>query len=66
MGGYIAGKKYIIEYLRQKSRTYTFSNSLPPMVVVAAIIALDLLKAQPDLLTKISENTNYFRTEVKN
>ncbi|MEK7497249.1 MAG: glycine C-acetyltransferase [Patescibacteria group bacterium] len=65
VGGYIAGKKYIIEYLRQKSRTYTFSNSLPPMVVVAAIIALDLLKAQPDLLTKISENTNYFRTEVK-
>ena len=65
VGGYIAGKKEIIELLRQKSRTYTFSNSLPPSVVVASMKALDLLKEKPELLKKVKENADYFRKEVK-
>ena len=65
VGGYIAGKRQIIELLRQKSRTYLFSNSLPPSVVMASIKALDLLKEKPELLAKIKENSNYFRTEAK-
>ena len=65
IGGYIAGKGYLIELLRQKSRTYTFSNSLPPAVVLASIKALDLLKEEPELLKKVSENAKYFRTEAK-
>lgn len=65
VGGYIAGKREIIELLRQKSRTYLFSNSLPPSVVMASIKALHLLADMPELLTKVKENAEYFRTEAK-
>ena len=65
VGGYIAGKKQIIELLRQKSRTYLFSNSVPPSVVIASIKALDLLKEKPELLIKVRENSQYFRDRVK-
>ena len=66
VGGYIAGKKEIIELLRQKSRTYLFSNSVPPSVVIASIKALDLLKEKPELLSKVKENAEYFRSGAKN
>ncbi len=65
VGGYIAGKKEIVELLRQKSRTYLFSNSVPPSVVMASMKALDLLKEKKELLVKVKENSEYFRTEVK-
>jgi glycine C-acetyltransferase len=65
VGGYIAGKKYLIDLLRQKSRTYTFSNSVPPSVVMASIKALDLLQEKPELLEKVKENSSYFRNKVK-
>ena len=65
VGGYIAGKKEIIELLRQKSRTYLFSNSVPPSVVMASIRALDLLKEKPELLIKVKENSKYFRNGAK-
>lgn len=66
VGGYIAGKKEIIELLRQKSRTYLFSNSVPPAVVMTSIKALDLLKEKPELLNKVTENSKYFRAGAKN
>jgi glycine C-acetyltransferase len=65
VGGYIAGKKELIELLRQKSRTYIFSNSLPPSVVIASMTVLDLLKKKPELLAKVSENAKYFREGAK-
>ena len=65
VGGYIAGKKEMIELLRQKSRTYLFSNSVPPSVVIASIRALDLLKEMPELLTKVKENSDYFRNGLR-
>ncbi len=65
VGGYIAGKKEIVELLRQKSRTYLFSNSVPPSVVMASIRALDLIKEKPELLQRVFENTKYFRNELK-
>ncbi|MBI2631239.1 glycine C-acetyltransferase [Candidatus Nomurabacteria bacterium] len=65
VGGYIAGKKEIIELLRQKSRTYLFSNSVPPSVVIASIKALNLLKEKPELLNKVKDNAEYFRTGAK-
>ena len=65
VGGYIAGSSEIVELLRQKSRTYIFSNSLPPSVVVASIRALELLKEKPELLEQVKENANHFRSEVK-
>lgn len=65
VGGYIAGKKDIIELLRQKSRTYLFSNSVPPLVVGASIRALEIIRGDPKILAKGIENANYFRTELK-
>ena len=65
VGGYIAGKKDLIEFLRQKSRTYTFSNSVPPSVVVATMSVLDLLQNNLTLLEKVKENADYFRSEAK-
>ena len=65
IGGYIAGKSEIIELLRQKSRTYLFSNSVPASVVIASIKALDLLKEEKDLLSKSKENAKYFREGAK-
>ena len=63
VGGYIAGPKNIVELLRQKSRTYLFSNTVPPSVVMASIKALDLVK--PELLNKVKENADYFRASAK-
>jgi glycine C-acetyltransferase len=65
VGGYLAGKKEIIELMRQKSRTYMFSNSVPPSVVVASMKALELLKENKELLSKVKENTKYFREGAK-
>ncbi len=65
VGGYIAGKKELIELLRQKSRTYIFSNSVPPSVVMASLRVLELLKEKPELLSKVSENAKYFREGAK-
>ena len=64
-GGFIAGDKELITYLRQKSRPYTFSNSLPPSIVMAAIEAFDLLDSDPTIIAKLKENTDYFRKEIK-
>jgi glycine C-acetyltransferase len=65
VGGYLAGKQEVIDLLRQKSRTYLFSNSVPPSVVSASIKALDLLEKDPSLLSKLRENSEYFRGKVK-
>jgi glycine C-acetyltransferase len=64
-GGFIAGKKHLIDFLRQKSRPYTFSNSLPPAIVCAAIEAINMLEEDSHLVEKLHQNTAYFRKEVK-
>ncbi|MEI8130283.1 MAG: glycine C-acetyltransferase [bacterium] len=61
VGGYVAGRAELIEFLRQKSRTYMFSNSVPPSVVMASIRALDLLKEDPSLLKRAQTNAAFFR-----
>ena len=65
IGGYIAGKKEVVELLRQKARTYLFSNSVPPAVVGASIRALEILERDTILVEKVHENANYFREELK-
>ncbi len=65
-GGFISGKKEMIEYLRQKSRPYTFSNSLPPAVIMATLEAIKMLEEDTSLIDKLRENTMYFRREIKN
>ena len=64
-GGFIAGKKVLVDYLRQKSRPYTFSNSLPPAIVCAAIEAISMLEEDNSLVEKLHQNTDYFRKEVQ-
>lgn len=64
-GGYIAGGKDMIQFLRQKSRPYTFSNSLPPSIVLAALESLKMLSEDNSLIQKLNENTAYFRTAIK-
>jgi glycine C-acetyltransferase len=64
-GGYIAGKREMIAYLRQKSRPYTFSNSLPPSIIYGAMAAFDLLMKDKSIVKRLHENTSYFRREIK-
>lgn len=65
MGGYIAGKKELIEFMRQKARPYIFSNSVPPVVAATTLAVLDLLEQEPQIIQKLHENTAYFRQEIQ-
>jgi glycine C-acetyltransferase len=60
-GGYTSGRKEIIEYLRQRSRPYLFSNTLAPSIVAASIKAIDLLSASTELRDRLEANTRLFR-----
>jgi glycine C-acetyltransferase len=64
-GGFTTGPAVLVEYLRQKSRTYLFSNTLPPAVVLGSIAAIELLEANPSIVRKLRENTLYFREQIK-
>lgn len=64
IGGYTTGRKEIIELLRQRSRPYLFSNTLPPMVVGAGIAVIDMLQETTALRDKLEENTKYFRARM--
>ncbi|MEN3333929.1 MAG: glycine C-acetyltransferase [Blastocatellia bacterium] len=63
-GGFIAGRAPLIEFLRQKSRPYTFSNTMPPSVVTGSIEALNLIENDPSIVNALRENTEYFRREI--
>ena len=63
-GGFIASKKEIVDKLRNKSRPYLFSNNMLPSVAAVAIEILDIIKKSPDLIKKLQENTNYFRSKM--
>jgi glycine C-acetyltransferase len=65
MGGFTAGKKEIIELLRQRSRPYLFSNSLAPHIVGATIAVLDMLNETTALRDKLEWNINYFKKGIK-
>lgn len=64
VGGFTAGPKEIVEILRQRSRPYLFSNSLPPAVVGAGIEVFKMLEEDDSLHTKLMENVNYFREKM--
>src|SRR6266550_4699859 len=63
-GGFTTGPKTLVEYLRQKSRPYLFSNTLPPAVVMGSLAAFDLLEKDTSLVTKLRDNTTYFRKQL--
>ncbi|TWH10492.1 MULTISPECIES: glycine C-acetyltransferase [Pseudoxanthomonas] len=64
LGGFTTARREIIELLRQRSRPYLFSNSLPPHVVAAGTKAFDMLSSAGELRTRLQENTAYFRQRM--
>jgi glycine C-acetyltransferase len=65
IGGFTTGKKEIIEMLRQRSRPYLFSNSIPPMVAAAGIRMFDMVDKTNTLQDKLHGNTDYFMEKMK-
>ncbi len=65
-GGFIAGRGEIIDILRQRSRTYLFSNSLAPVIAATSLFAIDFIGKHPERREKLWENTRYFRTHMQN
>ena len=63
-GGYISGAKSLISLLRQRSRPYLFSNSLPPSIVAASLEALKILTASNELPERLRKNTAFFRKKA--
>ena len=64
VGGFTAGPQEVIDMLRQRSRPYLFSNSIPPAVVGAGLEVFKMLKEDDSLHTRLMENVNYFRDKM--
>ena len=64
VGGFTTGRKEIIDMLRQRSRPYLFSNSIPPMIAGAALETFKILRESNALHDKLVENVNYFRDKM--
>ncbi|MCE1167391.1 MAG: glycine C-acetyltransferase [Sphingobacteriia bacterium] len=64
IGGFTTGKKEIIDMLRQRSRPYLFSNSIPPLVAAAGIKMVEMMSETNELQDKLHENTAYFSQKM--
>lgn len=64
-GGYTAGRREIIDLLRQRSRPYLFSNTLTPSICAASLTVLDMLEASTELRDRLHDNTQYFRAQMQ-
>lgn len=64
-GGYTSARKEIVAWLRQRSRPYLFSNTLSPSIAGATVKVLEMLESSHDLITKLHENTRYFREKME-
>ncbi len=64
VGGFTTGRKEIIDLLRQRSRPYLFSNSIPPMIAAAALETFKILGESNELHDRLVENVNYFRDKM--
>ena len=64
-GGYTSGKKQIIQWLRQRSRPYLFSNTLAPSIAAASIKVLDLVEHAGDRRKQLQSNSRYFREKME-
>ena len=60
-GGYVAARREVVEWLRQRSRPYLFSNSIPPVVAAASLAVLELIEHTPELRARLFENARVFR-----
>jgi len=64
-GGFVSSRKEVVDWLRNRSRPYLFSNSIPPVVAGVSLRVLDLLENSPELRTQLFENTRYFRAGLE-
>lgn len=64
LGGYTSGRKPIIDWLRQRSRPYLFSNTLAPSIAAASLKVLDLIEGSDDRRKRLQENARYFREKM--
>lgn len=64
-GGFISARKEIVEWLRQRSRPYLFSNSIPPVVAAVSLRVLDLVENSPQLREQLFENARRFRAGLE-
>ncbi len=63
-GGFASGHKEIIDMLRERSRTYLFSNSLPPVIAATAVFAISYIQKHPQRAPRLWKNVRYFRKEM--
>ncbi len=63
-GGFTTGRQEIIDLLRQRSRPYLFSNTLPPPLVAASLKVFEMLSASTDLRDRVDQNASYFRSQM--
>jgi len=66
IGGFTTGKKEIIDLLRQRSRPYLFSNSIPPLVAAAGLKTIEIMDSTNELQDKLHANTDYFVKRMTN
>ncbi len=64
-GGYVAGPKKVIDWLRQRSRPYLFSNSIPPVVAATTLAVLELIESGDELRRQLADNSRYFRERMQ-
>ncbi|HHW49323.1 MAG TPA: glycine C-acetyltransferase [Clostridiaceae bacterium] len=64
-GGFVAGKKQVIEMCLQRSRPHLFSNSLPPVLAAVALAAIEYLDSNPEIVKSLRDKVNYFRNNLK-
>ncbi len=64
-GGFTSGRREIIDWLRQRSRPYLFSNSLAPVIAATSLKVLELLQSGGELRNRLRENSQFFRTEME-
>ncbi len=65
VGGYVAGKALIVEYLRQQARPFLFSSATTPPDTAACIAAVDILERSTELVDRLWENTRYFKSKMR-
>ena len=63
-GGYTSAKKEIVEWLRQRSRPYLFSNTLAPVITATTLKVLEMIDSRPELRKRLFENADFFRKEM--
>lgn len=65
VGGYVAGRKEIVEWLRQRGRPFLFSSAMPAADTAACLAAVDLLEASTELVDRLWENARFFQAEMR-